>query len=65
MLVYLFLSCVFLNIFPKVTSVASEHEAKKEAPIVNMYNNLYLFVLLNFIVGHMSVHLLHCHSGLL
>lgn len=64
MLVYLFLSCVFLNIFPKVTAVANEREAKK-ALIVNMYNNLYLFVLLNFIVGHMSVHLLHCHPGLL
>lgn len=39
------LSCVFLSIFPRVTAVAHERETKK-APIVNMYNNLYLFVCL-------------------
>lgn len=38
--------------------MAHERETKK-APIVNMYNNLYLFALLNFFVGLMG------HSGLL
>lgn len=38
------LSCVFLTMFLRVTAVARERKTKKD-PIVNMYNNLYLFVL--------------------
>lgn len=33
--------------------MAHEHKTKK-APIVNMYNNFYLFALLNFIAGYMG-----------
>lgn len=39
--------------------MAHERETKK-VPCVNMYNNLYLFDLLNCIVGRVSVHLFHC-----
>lgn len=37
------LSCVFLSIFPRVTAVAHERETKTDS-IVNMYNNLNVFV---------------------
>lgn len=47
--------------FPRVAATAHEHETKK-APIVNMYNNLCLFVLLNFIVGASGCSLASCEK---